>query len=242
MILTVNLVDFYSNFLNILLDANKDGKTAVFVSDDILYAVSAINNNSIFLYNTYKPSQISSPIPRINFNASKLKTALTCIKKDEHAEISLSVEDNKLLYKDDSIKFHIRLLNDNIVAVPNFNINTFNNLKFDFSMELNRKLINELKRGDAFCTETNKFYFAIQNDKPCFIFGDKTNAHTNEMTIALDAAFTGNVTESVFESSILRMLFKTANDVTMKINEKVLMFEILTDNSRQVYLTTKLKK
>jgi hypothetical protein len=240
MILNINLVDFYSNFLNVLLDANKEGKTAIFVNEEYLYAISAINNNSIFLYNTYKPVSVSSIIPRINLNASKLKTALTCIKDKE--EVILSVEDNKLAYKDDNIKFHVRLLNDNIVAVPNFNINTFNNLQFDFSMKLTRKLVNELKKGDAFCAESNKFYFSIQNGKPCFTFGDKTNSHVNEMCIALDTEYTGNTVESVFESSILRMLFKTSNDITMRLNEKVLMFEIETDNSRQVYLTTKLKK
>jgi hypothetical protein len=240
MILNINLVDFYSNFLNVLLDANKEGKTAIFVNEEHIYAISAINNNSIFLYNTYKPISVSGIIPRINLNASKLKTALTCVKDQE--EIALIVEDNKIAYKDENIKFHVRLLNDNIVAVPNFNINTFNNLKFDFSMTLTRKLVNELKKGDTFCAESNKFYFSIQNDKPCFTFGDKTNSHVNEMCIALDAKFQGTIPESVFESSILRMIFKTTNDIVMRVNEKVLMFEIETDNSRQVYLTTKLKK
>lgn len=242
MILKLNLTDFYINFLNILVDINKEGKGAIFVKDNQINSITSVNNNSIYLYNTYTPTEIINPIPRFNINLQKLKVALTCIDNNQTVDLTIADDDNKLTYKDDSIKFDIRLLSDKILTVPAFNINTFKELTYSFSTVLNRDAMNRLKKGDSFCGETNKFYIRLENDKLVFLFGDKQTQQNNEMKIVLDVPYTGICTESVFDSAILRLLFKEKNDITMKLNDRVLVFETNTPNSQQVYITSKLKK
>jgi hypothetical protein len=169
-----------------------------------------------------------------------LKVALACINNTQ--KIDLIIEDNKLWYKDTDLKFDIRLLSNNIITVPAFNINTFKTLTYNFDTILNRDAINKLKSGDAFCGETNKFYIRTEDSKTVFTFGDKQNQQNNEMRIVLDVPFNGICAESVFDSSILRLLFKEKKDISMKINDRVLVFETNTDNSQQVYITSRLKK
>jgi len=240
MILKLRLADFYINFLNILVDINKEGKSAIFIKDNQLVCTTALNNRSIYFYNTYQPLEIIEPVDRFNINHQKLKVALACIENSQ--EILLNVENNKLSYSDGNLKFDIRLLTNSIVEVPAFNIDTFNALTYTFSSTLKRDDLNKLKNADAFCSDTNKVYIRIEDKKLVITFGDKQTQQNNEMRIVLDNEFEGMCEESVYDAAIFRLLFKEKRDITMKINDKVLVFETNTDNSKQVYITTKLKK
>src|SRR5688572_24341558 len=106
--ITFELNTFKQEFLNPILEVNKLGKSAIFVENDSLYCITSINNNSIILYNSYKPFKLDAPLPRFNVDLGKISKAILCAKPSSNL-VTLSVNDTTVTYEDDATKFNIRL-------------------------------------------------------------------------------------------------------------------------------------
>lgn len=240
--LNFNSKNFRQEFLDPIKDVNKGGKTPIFTEGNKIYSISAYDQNSVFLYNTYKPVSISDPRPRFNINLERLKKALMCIPEDKQF-IEVSIEDNKLSYKDDRLSANICLIEDQIVIVPKFNLDTFKNCPFDFKVKIPQEKIKEIKLCMDFANETSKFYITNNKGKLMLVFGDKLTKHNDDITVFLSDKFEGNLNENVYDITILRLTTQFKSDILMNIADNgALWMKINLDNSELNYITTQLKK
>ena len=226
------------------MEINNEGKAAIFTTPEgELYSLSQTADNRVILYNIYKPLNIETPLERFNLNINKLIKAVNCVNKTAIIS-SLIIDNNTISYKDDLIKFNIRLLNDKLLTVPKINIANLKTFPFTSEISIDAKVIMEIKRAMDFINTSDKFYIEIEDNKLYFLFGDKndTSHSSDEIRILVSDKFTGEIPSKIFNTDILKLLYKAKSDIVVKIGQHALMISIENDDNQLHYITTSLKK
>ena len=241
MILSINSKNFISEFINPVSELVSDGRTPIFINDlSELYSISSSKNNAVRLYNIYRQIKISDPINRFNINIDTLKKALLCIKQDF---IDFTVDKEALKYADDFIKLNIRLLDDSTIGLAVFNLNVFKALSIDFSTTITSDILMDLKRAKDFASETSKFYLQKEGENIYLYFGDRLKSHTSNIRVKISDKFTGNISESIYDTEILSHALNTKQEILLKYsNVGALILEINQEHSTLNYITTQIKK
>ena len=238
----LNNKSFITEFINPILEINKNGKTAIFCDDDkTLHAIYLTEDKTVYLYIRYTPDQISDPIPRFNINLNKLSQALSCVKNSD--TILLNIDEKKISYKDDTISFTVRGVENEEIPVVKFSVSAFEKFNTVYSFKIDKKILGELKQADAFASDTTKFYIEKEDDKLYIMFGDKTANHYNSIKVLIQDNFSENIDEIIYNNPILRLLFRSKGNITFKIcDNSALIATISTEKTTASYITTKLKK
>jgi hypothetical protein len=224
------------------MEVNKAGKTAIFIDENKLYSISAFNENYAYLYNIYTPVEISDKIDRFNLNIEKLKKALFCISNEQQF-IDLDVSSESLSYRDKALNINLRLIEDSVVALPKFNITAFKNFNFPFSTTISSNKLLELRRAMDFASETSKFYLSQEQDGIYVCFADKQTSYNDDIKFLINTEYTGNISENIYDTSIIKLVSRTSNDIEVKIGDNgVCAMVVKGDNSELNYITTRLKK
>lgn len=240
--LTVDIPTFKSDFLNPILEINTDGKSALFIDNESLYCITACNNNSIALYNTYTPFQIESPVERINLHLGKLQKGINCIKTDSNL-ISFAVENNSLIYKDAVLNFSIKLLENRLITVPGFNKKLIESFPADIEIHISKDVIPDIKKANDFASDTKKFYISENEGKIYFMFGDKQTSHENRIQCQVSDKYTGKIRENIYDTAFLDLIIGNKCDMLLKMNANgAIIAEIQKGKSILNYITTQLKK
>jgi len=102
----------------------------------------------------------------------------------------------------------------------------------------------EIKRAMDFINTSDKFYIEIEDNKLYFLFGDKndTSHSSDEIRILVSDKFTGEIPSKIFNTDILKLLYKAKSDIVVKIGQHALMISIENDDNQLHYITTSLKK
>jgi hypothetical protein len=240
--LLLNNKSFIAEFINPILEINKNGKTAIFCDDNrTLHAIYLTDDRTVYLYIRYTPEKITDPIPRFNINLSKLSQALSCIKSTD--SIILNVDDKKTTYKDDTVAFTVNGTENEEIPTIKFSVAGFENFNVINTFKINQSIINELKRADAFASDTTKFYLEREDDKLYIMFGDKTAKHYNSIKVLIQDNFEENMDEIIYNNPILRLLFRAKGDIAFKVcDNSALIATVTTEKAVANYITTKLKK
>lgn len=193
------------------------------------------------LYTTYTPIKIDDPIDRFNIHLLKLQNGLACVNTDNFSD--LVVKNNYLEYKDDSIKFNIKLLASNMISdCPKITPDNISKHPIEGTITLTPDNLKDIRKVKQFASESSKFYIQQDNDDAVLEFGDREVDHKDNIKITLPGTCTGAISPCIFETSILDLIQKPKSDIVLKVGQRALIVEISNANSVQTYLTTKLKK
>jgi hypothetical protein len=246
MIIQINPKEFVNEFINPINELNREGKIALFCDGTNLYSISATKSRTINLYNTYKPLHTEDPVERSSLNVLKLIKGLGCVANDEmFVSLDISKENNTLTFATKEIRFNIRLLDDNLVEVPKFNLEVFKKFSVHHEVNINSSKVVNIKKALEFSAETSKFYIEQEDGDVFFYFGDKssTSNHTDDIKIHVAEGVTTKVPNKIYDVDILRLVLKSKNDFSMKLNDNGVMYiEIENNNSNLKYITTPLIK
>jgi hypothetical protein len=245
MLLQINPKCFITEFVNPINELNREGKIAIFCSEGELYSISTTKSRSISLFNTYKPLDVQDYIGRCNINVLKLIKGLQCVGNDEMFITLEFTEDTKVCsFATKEIRFNIRLLDDNIVDVPKFNVEIFKKFKVD-SIDISSDKVINIKKALEFSAETSKFYLEQEDENVFFFFGEKNSSsnHLDDIKILVSDQVNTTVPNKIYDIDILRLVLKSKNDFSMKLNDNGVMYiEIENANSNLKYITTPLIK
>ncbi len=246
MILQFNPKEFIKEFINPINDLNKEGKIALFSTDTELFSVSSTKSRSINLYNTYTPASISDHIDRCSLNILKLVKGLQCVMNDE-MYITLDIDDatKTCSFKTRDIRFNIRLLDDNLVEVPKFNVESFKKFAVHHTLNIDADKVVNIKKALEFSSEMSKFYPEQEDDCVFFYFGDKQTSsnHLDDIKILVAENVKTKIPEKIYDIDILRLVLKFKNDFSMKMNDNgVMHIEIENNNSNLKYITAPILK
>lgn len=244
--ITFDLNSFKTEFLNPILEVNKEGKAAIFVEEDKIYCLTAINNNSIVLYNSYKPFRMEDAVTRFNVNLGKLAKAILCAKPQSNLvtiTVNQTRENNNLSYEDESTKFNIRLIDDKLITLCSLNKKAIDNLVTDTEIIVTKDALVDIKKASDFASETSKFYIEDIGGKIYFFFGDKLSNSDNGINVLVANEYKGSITQNIYDVAFLDLIRTTKSDILFRLhNNGALIGTVQKDNSTLHYLTTQLKK
>ena len=157
--------------------------------------------------------------------------------------MELVIDKGILSYKDTTISTNIKLIENSIIAVPKFNVNTFKSFEFNFSTKITQAKVMELKRAMDFASDTSKFYISNEDGKIFITFGDKQVSYSDDIKVVLSDSFDGELTQNIYDISILKLTTRFNNDMLLKIGTNgALCIQLIQPNSELNYITTQLKK
>lgn len=248
MIIAINPKSFITDFINPVNEVNKEGRVIINYdeTEDELYSVSENKISTIKLYNTLKCAEIKDPLKKFAINTLRLNKGLSCIDS-EHTLIDLEIDEKQknLNYNGDDLRFSIKLLNEALIPVPKFNVETFKKFPFEYKIEVNATNFKNLQKALIFSSETGKFQVSQEDDKIYFNFGEmnSTSNDTDSMKILMCSNYTEQIPCRIYDAELLRLIIKTRSDFTMNLNQNgVLFVGIQTNNTKLNYITTPLKK
>lgn len=237
--------EFIQNFVNPINELHKEGKISFFTNEESeIYSVSSTKSQTIRLYNTYKPLLISDPIERCSINVLRLVKGLQCLKTDDSfvtLEFSETSQSCKFVAED--IKFNIRLLDNNLVEVPKFNVASFKQFQVDHTIDISVDKVSNIKKALEFASDTHKFYLEQDRNNLYFYFGDKNAQQYDDIKVLVSDSIKTEIPQRAFDIEILKLVLKSKNDFSMKLNDKGVMYiEIENPNTNLKYITTPLIK
>lgn len=237
--------EFISNFINPINEVHKEGKLSFFTNEESeIYSVCTTKSQTIRLYNTYKPLVISEPIPRVSINILKLVKGLQCLNTEESfVTLEFSEESQSCKFNTDEIKFNIRLLDNNLVEVPKFNVETFKQFKIDYSIDVSAEKVINIKKALEFSADTHKFYLEQDQNKLYFYFGDKNAQQYDDIKVLVSENLDTVIPQKPYDIEIIKLVLKSKNDFSIKLSDRGVMYiEIENPNSNLKYITTPLIK
>lgn len=238
--LTLNLKSFISEFVDPVTEVNKDGKTAIFIADGKINTICALKNYTVYLYNEFTPISIENPIERFNVNLAKLSKAL--LLADPGGFVTLEVDGNNIKYVGNNM-FVIKQIDSNLINIPKFNINILKNMDTVFETSIGKNRIKDLKIAIDVTKQTEKFYIENIDGKIYIMFGDKLQDHQNITKVLINDQFTGEISENVYNTSILNLILKENSDIILKTSSNnALLMQVKNEFSTLNYLTPLLKK
>jgi hypothetical protein len=244
----INPKEFITHFINPINEMSKSGKVSIFTKDDVLYSVSSTESNTITLYNTYRPLTITNPLDRFSINVLKIIKGIQCAKSDSSfIELLIGEDPNSpcCSFNTKDIKFNIRLLDNNLVSVPKFNVNNFEKFVTHHTINISADKVSNIKKALELSSENCKFYLEQDNELLYFYFGDKTSTsnHTDDISVLVAEDVRTPIPKKIYDADILRLVLKGKNDFSMKLNDNGVMYiEIENPNANLKYITTPLLK
>lgn len=246
MIIQINPKEFITEFINPINDLNREGKIALFANDKELYSITTTKSRTINLYNTYKPLYIEDSLDRCSLNVLKLIKGLNCLSSEEVlVSLEISKDKGNCSFETKDIKFNIKLLNDNLVEVPKFNIDIFNKFTIHHKIPIDADKVINIKKALDFSSDTSKFYLEQEDNNVFFYFGDKNSSsnHLDDIRILVSENVTTDIPKKIYDVDILKLVLKFKNDFSMKLNDNGVMYiEVENNNSNLKYITTPLIK
>jgi hypothetical protein len=244
----INPKEFINYFINPINEMTKSGKIAIFTKEDLLYSVSANDSTTIILYNTYRPLSIQNTLDRFSINVVKMVKGIQCATTDS-SFITLSIAEDPASpacsFSTKDIKFNIRLLEDNLVSVPKFNVANIDNFESQHVVNISAERVANIKKAMDLSSDNCKFYLEQQGELLYFYFGDKnsTSNHTDNISVLVAEDVKTEIPKKVYDVDLLRSVLKGKNEFTMNLKDNGVMYiEIENPNSNLKYITTPLAK
>ena len=226
--LQVNKTKFVNSLLNpvskiadnLLLEFDKE-------STKIKTLVSSSDNSVIFLGEAH--CKVSAPTKCV---IPDCKTFLRLFSNIENEDITLTIDDNSIRYKEkgSNFSFKYHLLDESyIVNKKSINEEKLNQLKFDTSFLVTKQKLSEIIKFNSIVPDAEKLYFYTKENKVFIKLGDDQKANTNEILAEFSPSYEGkDVVEPLPIHIQNLLLFSFADDtINVSINHslKVLKFE-----------------
>jgi hypothetical protein len=210
------------------------------IKNDILYAISASENSSLFLYTKLKlPENVGDNI-RLNFiNIKKFLSGLD-ILEDENFSLYLGENNIKCESEKNSQKtfFKYHLVDDSIIKEFPFNVKKFEDINFDSEFEISTEKIKKILSASSFATETQKVYFEYDDSNIYAILDDESRQNIDNIKIPISKKLIGrDLTRKIpISLEIFKNISYNKENIKIKINSEfdILVFTILEENSLEL--------
>lgn len=223
-------------------DSNKG--CIINLNEDNFECICNTHDGSTVLHALYNTDKQRDKQTTLNiFDLKKFIRLIDCI---DVQDISFTLNSNNITYTSPTLKFKYHLMDDGVIRKSVVNVNKIKALKFDNEFIISKNKIDEIVKTSVFTDDSNKIYFSCKDNK---IFGeltDKTKPNIDSVDILLSEKFIGNsFTEIPISLDVIRKFYGLKFDsISVKINtkSKVIMFELIGNNSILKYIATALVK
>jgi hypothetical protein len=187
--------------------------------------VSSSDNSVIFLGEI--SCKVAQPIKCV---IPDCKTFLRLFSNIETDNISLTIDNNSIRYKENNFSFKYHLLDESyIVNKKSISEDKLNQLNFDTTFVMTKSKFSELIKFNSIVPDAEKLYFYTDNNAVVAKLGDEQKANTNEIVTEIASSFDGSkLTEGIPVNIQNMLLFSFAEDkIEVSVNKdlKVLKFE-----------------
>jgi hypothetical protein len=230
--LTVNKKDFVdcivapaSKLSDNLLLTVKDGK---------LKTLTSSSDNSVIL-------QASTPYKGellTNLIIPEIKTFLRLFSNIEDIDLTLTLNDNQIIYEGKNFSFKYHLLDENYFTnKKSLNEEKLNKLAYDITFKIERHKLSEILKYNSIIPDAEKLYFYFDENKVIGKVGDEQKPNINEITTILSEKYTG---ETFIESlpiniqNVLLLSFPDTDFVEISINKELKVFKFESSTVRYI--------
>lgn len=239
-----------------LLLTNRDGFVDTFignlarVADNGVLVLEGSNitcraknaDSTIAIFSSYNNTAVLTDTPtKINIPDFKKLTRLLGLVG---STVKLSLTENSLVYKSDSIRFKFHLYEDGVIVAPSLSLEKVSKIPFDTEFMLTSNNLSELFKGSVLLAEASKVYFNITNE---VVFGDITDnavANTDSFSTKLSDKVTTTSPSPLNKSiplniEILKLLVAYKSQtiaVRFASSLNVFMFETTVDGVNTKYI------
>jgi len=192
------------------------------IKENSLECKTCTSDNSVILGLTFsvKTKNISDEFLLNVGDVKKLLRAFDCVEKDE---ITFTVENNNINYKDSGVKFKYHLLENGIINQPKINLDKLNQLNFESSFTVSDRSLNELVKASTFSTDSNKVYLTSNDNILKADLTDKARYNVDSFEINIATDYKGTKVDNLcLNFEIFRILSTSKyNNLQSKIAPKL---------------------
>ena len=193
--ITVNNQQFKKLFLEQISKISDNA--VVKIKENLIECKSCTPDNSVILGISLQIKTKNLPSSDVTLNVGDIKKlirAFDCIEKED---ITFTVENNNINYKDTSLKFKFHLLENGIINQPKINFEKLNSLKFESNFTVTDKALNDLVRASTFSTDSNKVYLTSMDSLLKADLTDKARFNVDSFETNISNDYTGTKLESL---------------------------------------------
>lgn len=215
----VNGPEFVSSFLNTIGKVAED--CIVNVENEKITSLCSTSDGTLIQYITFKNSNSFEQTLNIP-DIKRFHKIISCV---QGTDLSLTVENNRILYRSPTTRFTYHLLDDGILSSPMISVEKINKLTYDNEFVIPYAKLIELIKGSSFSNETEKLY--LYTSKEGDLYGELTDKEKPNMDsfcikITEDSKPAHPVKPMAFNFENFRIISSTRCDkITFKINSQM---------------------
>jgi hypothetical protein len=202
---------------------------------------------SVVLYIEYTDAALLSEQQDFIIGLPDVKRFIRLLDCVETQNIVITVNDNHLIYKDDSFKFKYFLLEESVLPKNTLSTEKIKKLVFDHEFNLTSGKFSELIKGSAITVDSDKLYLYT---KDSFVYGelnDYERQNINNLTYKIATSYEGTEinTPIVLGLECVRLFSSSKTDsFKVKVNNalKIVCFEYQNDDVSLKYIISSLVK
>ena len=203
-----------SEFLKYLDSVSKINESAIFdiTPECISSLVSSTDSTLILLSEFVTESNFTTTI-----NVPDIKKLYRVLETIDEDAFDLKINGNNLEYKGKSLKFRYHLFEEGFLTKPNLNMEKIRSFAYDVTFNLPRTILQQLFKGSAFASETNKVYLYTENGDLKAELTDRARHNTDNFTVTISSVdFQLEPTPINFDN--MRLISAIDNDFVFNIN------------------------
>jgi len=213
------------------------------VENGSLYTMTRTIDSMFALYASCDDVEIVDYTSDKNLNFSDIKKFIKAFECTEGETIELILNENNVEYKSPNLKFKIHLINDNLIKVPNYNLEKINSLEYNLTTKILSSSILSFIKSSTFITDSNKIYIRTENDNLMGELCDKTRSNIDTFTSRLSDSYNGEETSKdiILSFDIFRIISALkVEEIDFKMNTKqgFVAFEFSEDKYKLKYVAT----
>jgi hypothetical protein len=203
----------FKSFLSGLL---KVSDTAILhVESDQIYAISASEDRSLFLWSTLEGDFDHSAV----LNLPSLKKLYKALDLVPDKTVTFTNNSNNLEFKGSKVKFKYHLYGDGILVAPKLTLTKIKSLKYEHKFIVEKEFLKQITKNSSVFNDTNKLYIFTHDDHLVWSLGDKTMTNTDVLTFVGDKV-DFEMDEFILNLDNVRLLsIGKETDFTMEVNK-----------------------
>lgn len=182
--------------------------------DDRLISLLSNADSTLYVVASY----YQDGLEEFKLNCPSLKKLTDLISMTNGKEVELKIEDNKISYKSDGVKFKYHLLEDGLITTPKLTLEKLENFEYDVEFDVTSEFMSSLMKFSS-NIDTNRLYFKTVDGKVICDLTDETVANSDSLSLPVKESVDFDL-KFVFRLDNLRLL-TFSNISRFKFNTKL---------------------
>lgn len=228
----LQVISRISDYLKVDLEGNK------------MSTVCATVDRNIILYTEFNSLEYTGEKTVLNF--ADIKRFSKAIESINEEQFIIELNSNNIVYKGESSKFKIHLVEDAVISRPNLTVDKIFNFEYNYTFSVKSDAITNLIRKQSLFSDINKVYIYQENKWLHCDITDNNKSNTDSFVMKMceigsDEAFQTPVPFNLDYFKVISC--NKFTDATVKFNSirGILLIEIISDDHKMYYITSALK-